>query len=575
MGRKDVSKLKSRAEDSWETKRLWEDKLEEVYEFAMPNRNRYEDQDESPGQSKTDRLYDSTAIESTQAFASKLQNKLVPPFEEWFSLKPGPMYDKKNASDKEMHKVKQKFDEITDIVNQVFNIGTFNQAMHEFFLDLATGQGALLVQPSDSMADPVNFTAVNRADYAIEDNASNEITSVYRKMKVKGREIKRQWEDADLSKEMKNRIDNDEDQEFEFWEVTYEAEKEDPSSPTDTVWYYDVIWKGGDKEEHEARIVEREYKHNPWVIARWSKLPDETEGRGPLLYALPDIKTLNKVVEFTLKNASLAVSGVYTATQDGVVNPDNVKIEPGAIIPVASNGGSGRGPALQPLRAERDFDISQIVTNDLRNNIKAMLYNDDVPDQRGQTPRSASEIAQRVENLQREIHGSFGRLFKELIVPLVQRVVDILHYDKEMIELPPDIGKLGTELVVTSPMAQGQNLEDIRTVTQWLDLVGQVGGQEAMMTNVDIKEVIEYFSDKLGVEEKLKKSPEQKEQMAKMMKKMTQKAQKMQQAQAQAQAQAEQGQGGGGPKQAPPPQQGQQQQQQQQQQRQRQQGQGG
>ena len=47
-----------------------------------------------------------------------------------------------------------------------------------------------------------------------------------------------------------------------------------------------------------------------------------------------------KVKELVLKNASLAVSGVYPAAADGVLNPQTIQITPGAIIPVARNGGA-------------------------------------------------------------------------------------------------------------------------------------------------------------------------------------------------------------------------------------------
>ena len=40
-----------------------------------------------------------------------------------------------------------------------------------------------------------------------------------------------------------------------------------------------------------------------------------------------------------LRNASIAIAGVYTARDDGVLNPNNIRISPGSIISVASNGG--------------------------------------------------------------------------------------------------------------------------------------------------------------------------------------------------------------------------------------------
>lgn len=531
MAQKDVSKLIDRAEDAWSRKQLWEDELEDVYEYAMPNRNRYDD--DSPGSSKTEKLYDSTAIQSTQSFASKLQNKLTPPFEDWFSLKMGPLLERMLPEEsKKKRQVSLQLDKITNMVNQIFNLGSFNQAVHEFYLDLATGQAGMLVQPGRSMDRPVKFTAVNRADFAIEDGANNQIKSVYRQMKVKGREIKEQWNDVDLPKKLKKKIDKEEDEDYEFWEITYESQAEDASSPNDQVWYYDVIWQGGSKDDDNKRIVERTYRSNPWVIARWTKLAGENEGRGPLLNALPDIRTLNKVVELTLKNASLAISGAYTVANDGVTNPDNIKIAPGAIIPVARNGGPN-GPSIAPLQTNRDFDIGQLVADDLRMNIKTMLYDSGVPEQQGKTPKSAFEVAQRVENLQQEIGGSFGRLFKELIVPLVQRVIDIL-YANNMIKIPAKVDTLGIRLQVNSPLARGQNLDDIKNVTQWIDLMKQVSGMKGVIAKSKPDKIIKFFADKLGIPEKLMKSNT--EQKA-MMQKLAKAAQKAQQQQAQQQGQ--------------------------------------
>jgi hypothetical protein len=90
----------------------------------------------------------------------------------------------------------------------------------------------------------------------------------------------------------------------------------------------------------------RRMKSSPWIVARYMKVAGEVYGRGPLVTAIPDIKTLNKTLELLLKNASLSIAGVYTAADDGVSEPADHPHAPGAIIPVARNGGpTGREPA--------------------------------------------------------------------------------------------------------------------------------------------------------------------------------------------------------------------------------------
>lgn len=567
MARKDIDTLIRRAKDAHQQKELWQDELEDVYDYAMPNRNLYDE--EAPGDSKTEKIYDSEAIHSLKAFAARLQNKLTPPFEQWFDLKMGPQVKQqlkqiqqklrikgvpKQKAEKivqrEEKKVKEKLQFISDMVTNVLNTGTFNSSIHELYLDLATGQGAMLVLPGKSKDRPVKYTTVNRHDYAIQDNADNQIEFVCRKIKVRAPNIKKQWPDADIPKELKDKIDDgDHDDKIEFWEVTYEGQREDSSSPLDRVWYYDIIWKGGDDEDNNSRIVERQYEHNPWIIARWSKLATENEGRGPLLDALPDIRTVNKVVEFILKNASLAISGVYTVTQDNAVTPGNIKLEPGAFIPVNSNGGRGQGASIQPLQTGNDLEFGQLVADDIRERIKDALFNNSVPNQRGKTPNSAAEIVQRTEELQQQMKGSFGRLFKELLVPLIQRTIDILS-SNDMIDIPIKIDTVGVKLVVTSPLAQKQNMEDVRRVARWVDMVMKVAGEQGLVSKVDVDAVIEYFADKFGVKQDFVKDEQDKRQMMQQMKKLAQRAQQQQMQQAQGQAPAPQGGG-----EAPTPQQ--------------------
>ena len=177
------------------------------------------------------------------------------------------------------------------------------------------------------------------------------------------------------------------------------------------IYCYHVIWPGKRQD-----LVYRTMKSSPFIVARYMKVAGEIYGRGPLVTAIADIKTLNKTVELVLKNASLAISGVYTAADDGVLNPQNVKIQPGAIIGVARNGGA-QGPSLSPLPVPVTLTTSQIVMNDLRMNVKKILMDDTLPPD-NMSARSATEIAERSRELATNLGSAFGRLIDETMVPI-------------------------------------------------------------------------------------------------------------------------------------------------------------
>jgi len=266
-------------------------------------------------------------------------------------------------------------------------------------------------------------------------------------------------------------------------------------------------------------------KSSPWIVARYMKVAGEVYGRGPLVTAIPDIKTLNKTLELLLKNASLSIAGVYTAADDGVLNPQNIRIQPGAIIPVARNGGP-QGESLRQMPRSGDFNVSQIVINDLRMNVKKILLDDTLPPD-NMSARSATEIAERMKELAQNLGSAFGRLITETMVPLVARILYVMD-ERGLIEMPLRVNGLEVKVTPVSPIAQAQNMGDIEKIMQWVQMSSALGPEGQMA--VKMGSIADYVADKLGVPAELRTTPQERQEM------MQQAAQMMQ-----AQAQAEGG----------------------------------
>ncbi len=64
---------------------------QDAYEFALPQRQLYGVwEGGATGTKKMQRVFDSTAINSTQRFANRLQSVVFPPQRKWSKLEPGP-----------------------------------------------------------------------------------------------------------------------------------------------------------------------------------------------------------------------------------------------------------------------------------------------------------------------------------------------------------------------------------------------------------------------------------------------------------------------------------------------------
>lgn len=209
--------------------------------------------------------------------------------------------------------------------------------------------------------------------------------------------------------------------------------------------------------------------------------------------ALPDIKTANKVVELILKNASIAVTGIWLADDDGVLNPANIKLVPGSIIPKAV-GSAG----LTPLQAPGRFDVSQLVLDDLRSRIRHTLLTDrlgPVVNRR----MSATEVLERSTEMTRLLGAMFGRLHAELLSPLLQRALAILSRRGDIGELRVD-GRT-VEMQSRSPLARVQARDDIRNVLLWLDTVTRLGPAASQV--LDLAQAARWLAQMLGVPDEL------------------------------------------------------------------------
>jgi len=488
----EAKKILERIRKAEARKDLWRDIYQECYEYALPQRNLYDGyyDGNSPGQRKMSKVFDSTAIHAAQRFANRIQSALFPPYRKWVRLQPGNEIPEERKSE-----IQVELDKMNDKMFSVLRQINFDLAIGEFLLDLCVGTACMLVLPGDEV-EPIQFIPVPQYLISFEEGANGTIENVYRKIRLRNDVIQKQYPDAKIPTEFQKIIDERPEEHTDLYESTMYNQE-------DGYYHYCVIWKKGPE-----KIVHRTYETMPWIISRYMKVAGEIYGRGPLITALPDIKTLNKTVELLLKNASLNIAGVYTASDDGVLNPQTVRIAPGAIIPVARNDGP-TGPSLKPLQRSGDVNLSQLVINDLRMNVKKIMLDESLPPD-NMSARSATEIVERMKELSQNLGSAFGRLISEAVLPLVRRTLAVMN-DKEIIQLPLKVNGLEVKLQPTSPLALAQSNEEVQTAMGWLQIIQQLGPMGAMAVRID--RVADFVADKLGIPSELRTSTEERQQM--------------------------------------------------------------
>lgn len=469
--------LLRRSKLAFSNRDLWRGLLSQAYEFGLPMRNIWDSQ--TQGTNKMDRVFDSTLIISLQRFAARLQSELTPIGQRWVDFEAGPGVDPD---------IKDQVTNIIQDANKLFfsalGSSNFDTSVAEFYMELGVGTAAMLFLEGDD--DTLfNFEAVPMAQIGIDSGPFGSVDGVFREHSLEVRNIKGTWKDAKLGKELEEKLSKHPEDQISLVECTYF----DPDSER---YLYKVIWKKRmNSDKLSETLVEREYEEHPWIIGRWVKVPGETMGRGPALFALPDVKTLNKVKEYVLKNAALAIAGVWSSVSDGTFNAANIRIRPGAIINVNRQGDLAR------VESNARFDVAQILIKDLQQDIRNTMFDRALPDPAGAV-RSPTEIIERVKQLQQDIGSPFGRINVEVLQKVVQRGLNIMAR-RGIIKFPIKINGRDIAMKVNSPIARAQALNDIETIVRWAEVSQGVAGAEAFALSAKVEDLTNVIGEMLGV----------------------------------------------------------------------------
>ena len=279
-------------------------------------------------------LFDATAADAAEQLSASLLAELTPPWSRWFGLAPG-----RPTQDGDAQHAAAVLEEAAEALQTHFDRSNFALEMHQAFLDLViTGTGLMLVEEAaPGEASALRFTAIPMQDAVLQEGPSGRLDTVYRAISMTEAALLARFPGSLQPRAKQAAADDVKHRVIEaIW-------------PDRAGYRFAAITADGDAP---MLLAEGSFAENPFIAFRWLKAPGESYGRGPVAKALPDIRTANKVVELVLANASIAVTGIWQAEDDGVLNPATVRLVPGAIIPKAP-GSSG----LTPLAAPGSFDV--------------------------------------------------------------------------------------------------------------------------------------------------------------------------------------------------------------------------
>ena len=500
---------------------LWASLLEACYYYAVPQRNRYWRPKQQQGEIKGNRIYDTTAVEATKTFVSKLHDAMTPPGVQWGYL----MLDEEWTTG-DIVDVEQVQMLLDDYMRKLFNYihsSNFDVAINECYFDLAIGTSCLIVNQNTD-ENPFLFTSVPMDILSIEEAHTGRVESWYRTWQdIKINEITERWHKAVITQSMYQRMMEDRDA---IEQKIYEGVMFMPHLGKKPYCYMVAT---------EMDILFCEYlESNPGIVWRFQKTNNETWGRGPVVDALPSIISLQEMARVELASANLNTFRPYLGFSDSVFNPHTFKLEPFTIIPIAPIGVGGQLPLI-PLPESANPQFAQLTINDLRMQIRALLFSDQFINAEKQggsvQPQSATELMIQQQQLAARIGPLFSRLQQEFLWPLIKRCAYIL--DKMgLLPMPKIDGKL-VQFKYKSPLALAKGQQEIARFTQFIQLMQGMFGPEQTMIYVNPQTAPWVIAEQMQVDKRYLNTPDGVKKAAQMLQNQHDQMQQQQQEMAQ------------------------------------------
>jgi len=476
-----------RRKQALQTKRsLHEDVWRQCFDYSFPERGDgfyNEVQDANALQAKRARLLDATSTDAGQILASAIMGGGTPSNSRWFGLTAG------SDSDEE----KRWFDDAAEAIFEYIHGSNYDAVGFECALDIIAAGWFVLYIDEDREKGGYHFEEWPLATCWIAASKPGGLAdTLIRSYELTAEQAVNTFKIENVSEKVRQLVnDGKQDEKVKFCHSIYPR----PVYAVDAVRAKNLPFASVHIEVDTKHLVrESGYHECPFVAPRWAKLPGSDYGIGPMFRALPDVKQLNRLVYLEDTNLDIAVSGMWIAEDDGVLNPRTVKVGPRKII-VANSVDS-----MKELRSGADFNVAFSKKDQLQAAIRKILMADQLAPQDGPV-RTAYETHVRVQMIRQLLGPIYGRLQAEWYKPMIERCFGIALRAGALGRPPQSLRARILSVTFTSPMAKAQKLEEVTAVESSLAAVAELAGVKQdpeVWDLVDVDESVRIIFDGRG-----------------------------------------------------------------------------
>lgn len=455
--------------------------INEVYRLGMPQRSRIGADRSTPmTEDEIQDILDTTLPETIDDFASDMIANFTPPHEPWVKHVPT-----KALSQGQRQQIASQIADAVAWFWDDMQDSTYYDAADECFHDLAAGTMAVQIRDYGP-TQPIVYVPVPTRELLIDigPDAAPDFRGTDGKITKAHFQANYGWW-VDWNKapqEFRNKFAlAKDDARFAFIDGCYKVW----DTPGQTQWRRCVLIDG-------HLVYEQLFDEDgaeTLIVSRWRTESCSAYGIGPAWWATAPARVLIELHALTLAQMHKVVDKPHAFSDpDGGANLEQ-GVDAGDWIQL------GEGFNVQALGGEGEFQAAFYTREDLRMLIKRALFQDK-PEQKGDTPPSATQWADMSARAQQRFEIPRGKIIREWVIPIVRAH----QWRRTRHGIFPEI-RLGSTAIMLkpqSPQAKARSFEKVSKAERLLASAASPAIAQQAMFAIDARQTLENMRAEIG-----------------------------------------------------------------------------
>ena len=386
---------------------------QEVAERVDPETAYFTTPNSSPGQKKTEKLFDATANIALGRGGAAFESMTTPRSQQWHGLSPPPSLDKDQA-------VRVYLDALRDLLFRVrysvrANFANQNSEFIRSFLNYGNG----VIYVDDDPGHSLRYKGIHLAESFFAEDHVGRIDRFHRKFKLLARQLPQKFPNATLPMQVMEAAQKQPDRKFDLIHCVRPNEdrqygRMDARGMPFSSYY--ILTDGG------LILDESGFSTMPYIVARYRVNLNEIYGRGISMGVLPAIKTVNEMQKSNLRVGQRQADPPLLARRDGMAAPFSLR---GGMVNNGSLDERGN-PLVRPLEVPTTLPVALEMQNNERDVIRDAFFVTLFQILDENPTKTATQVLEEVQQRGILMSPPVGRLQTEGYGPMIEREIDLL-----------------------------------------------------------------------------------------------------------------------------------------------------